>query len=85
MGICAPVNGNRDDSRVPHTASPALRWITKKYLDYDIQKASTGHCSAEDATAAMKLVQLKILNGPDFGDPVSSVSLHCPDERFTSC
>ncbi|XP_067043980.1 uncharacterized protein [Acropora muricata] len=56
-----------------NTSSPffkaSLRGLAHKYLDKDIQNGKNGHCSVEDASACMELVQLKIENGPDFGAP----------------
>ena len=50
-----------------HKATPfsklSLRNITKKLLDWDIQCDPNGHNSVEDATACMKLMQLKLQKG----------------------
>jgi len=57
----------------PHPAGPpkksALRFLAKKYLKKIIQNQASaiGHDSAEDAIAAMELVQLKLKEGPNFG------------------
>jgi RNA exonuclease 1 len=57
----------------------SLKHLAKRFLKLDIQKNKTvmgedgkeivsrGHDSVEDAKAAMKLAQLKILKGPSFG------------------
>lgn len=42
---------------------PSLRRLTKELLTSDIQSQSNGHCSIEDATACMRLVQLKLREG----------------------
>lgn len=47
-----------------------LKSLTMQYLGEDIQSSSKGHCSVEDATATMKLVQLKLGNGVKFADNV---------------
>jgi RNA exonuclease 1 len=44
-----------------------LQWLSKKYLNREIQKGTTGHDSAEDARAALDLVKLKCERGPGFG------------------
>lgn len=49
----------------------ALRVLTRKFLDREIQDSGNGHDSIEDAKAAMDLAFLKIKNGPDFGRPPS--------------
>ena len=49
----------------PHKSS--LRYLSKKYLNTEIQVGSGGHDSAEDAAAAIKLAKLKIARGRDFG------------------
>ena len=45
-------------------SKPSLRMLAKKLLDADIQTASDGHDSIEDASTCMKLVQLKLKQGP---------------------
>lgn len=47
----------------------SLKWLAKKFLSYDIQ-SGFGHCSQEDAIAALRLVQLKLEKGMRFGDAV---------------
>lgn len=50
----------------------SLKYLTKTYLRKDIQlEAQTGHDSAEDASSAMALVQLKLSHGPAFGIPAT--------------
>ncbi|XP_023747159.1 small RNA degrading nuclease 5 isoform X2 [Lactuca sativa] len=49
----------------------ALRVLTRKFLEREIQGSGNGHDSIEDAKAAMDLAFLKIKNGPDFGRPPS--------------
>jgi RNA exonuclease 1 len=44
-----------------------LSFLSKKYLNREIQKGSKGHDSAEDARAALDLVKLKCERGPGFG------------------
>ena len=56
----------------PHPSGPlakhALRFLTQQLLHRRIQgNAAAGHDSAEDARAALELVQLKVARGPDFG------------------
>ncbi|XP_046855353.1 uncharacterized exonuclease C637.09-like isoform X2 [Xenia sp. Carnegie-2017] len=46
---------------------PGLKNLAKKYLKKKIQDNVGGHCSIEDASTCMQLVQLKISKGPDFG------------------
>lgn len=50
-----------------HPYKNSLRWLTKRYLQRDIQNSGNGHCSAEDARAALQLAQLKVAKGRDFG------------------
>uniref|UniRef100_A0A182SEA0 Exonuclease domain-containing protein n=1 Tax=Anopheles maculatus TaxID=74869 RepID=A0A182SEA0_9DIPT len=45
-----------------------LRILTKKFLNEDIQTGSDGHCSTEDCSASLRLVQLKLANSIYFGD-----------------
>jgi len=55
----------------PHPRGPqcrfALRVLVKKYLGRVIQDSALGHCSQEDAEAALDLVKLKMEHGPEFG------------------
>ncbi|TYZ63494.1 hypothetical protein PybrP1_006662 [[Pythium] brassicae (nom. inval.)] len=44
----------------------ALRFLASTYLNRAIQTRSDGHCSVEDAVAALHLAQLKIKHGPTF-------------------
>lgn len=46
---------------------PALRHITQRFLNREIQKGSNGHNSVEDATACLDLLQLKLEKGLQFG------------------
>ena len=51
----------------PHATpfcKPKLRTLVKKLLNEEIQVGSSGHCSTEDASACMKLVLLKLEQGP---------------------
>ncbi|XP_071710895.1 small RNA degrading nuclease 5-like isoform X2 [Rutidosis leptorrhynchoides] len=50
----------------------ALRVLTRRFLNREIQVSENGHDSIEDAKAAMELAFLKIKHGPDFGRPASS-------------
>jgi DNA polymerase III epsilon subunit-like protein len=47
----------------------SLKFLAKKFLSQEIQ-SGFGHCSQEDAVAAMRLVQLKLEKGIRFGDAV---------------
>lgn len=53
---------------------PSLRWLTKVYLNRDIQNSSDGHDSMEDCTACLDLVKLKMDKTYMFGK-VSRLSL----------
>lgn len=44
----------------------ALRVLTRKFLEREIQGSGNGHDSIEDAKAAMDLAFLKIKNGKKF-------------------
>ncbi|KPI45381.1 putative exonuclease [Cyphellophora attinorum] len=51
----------------------SLKYLTKKYLNRDIQKGGVaGHDSVEDALAVMDLVKLKCKMGPQFGSNESN-------------
>ncbi|OWZ09276.1 uclease [Phytophthora megakarya] len=54
----------------PHPKGPpfrsALRFLTSQFLNRAIQTGTDGHCSVEDAVAALQLAQLKIKHGPTF-------------------
>lgn len=52
------------------TRKPKLKTLAKELLNEDIQTGKNGHCSKEDAIAAMKLVQLKLTKSMEFGDAV---------------
>lgn len=67
LGYDHPREMTRDTSRqrllrlragLPVRASVSLRNLTKKLLNRDIQVGREGHCSVEDATAAMELYRL---------------------------
>ncbi|KFD72715.1 hypothetical protein M514_01841 [Trichuris suis] len=45
----------------------SLKQLSKVFLNSSIQDSSDGHCSVEDAVSTMKLVQLKLRNGWQFG------------------
>ena len=47
----------------------SLKFLAKKFLAQEIQ-SGFGHCSQEDAIAALRLVQLKLQKGIRFGDAV---------------
>lgn len=49
-------------------SKPSLRQLSNHYLKSDIQNKEGGHCSIEDARAAMQLVQLKLSKDITFGD-----------------
>lgn len=42
---------------------PALRWLSQRYLQKEIQGGKGGHDSEEDARACVGLLRLKIENG----------------------
>ena len=49
-------------------AKPSLKWLAQKWLKRKIQDNSiTGHDSAEDATACIDLLKLKLHRGKEFG------------------
>lgn len=57
---------------------PKLSLLVESFLGEEIQQQEYGHCPVEDATATMKLVQLKLAKGFRFGDALTgddSVSL----------
>ncbi|RWS27154.1 putative exonuclease-like protein [Leptotrombidium deliense] len=45
-----------------------LKTLSSVYLEEDIQMGDGGHCPLEDSRASMKLVQLKLRKGLEFGD-----------------
>ncbi|CAD1480429.1 unnamed protein product [Heterotrigona itama] len=47
-----------------------LQTLVRQFLGERIQESQSGHCSAEDSRASMKLVQLKLANSVNFGDAV---------------
>uniref|UniRef100_T1JBL6 TBC1 domain family member 9 n=1 Tax=Strigamia maritima TaxID=126957 RepID=T1JBL6_STRMM len=49
---------------------PSLKKLSSLFLQTDIQDSPDGHCSAEDCTATMKLVQHKLQNCLEYGDAV---------------
>jgi RNA exonuclease 1 len=55
----------------PHPRGPplknSLRFLAKRFLGREIQDKASGHCSHEDALAALELVELKLAKGPLFG------------------
>eukprot|EP01012_Entosiphon_sulcatum_P062179 TRINITY_DN8835_c0_g1_i1.p1 TRINITY_DN8835_c0_g1~~TRINITY_DN8835_c0_g1_i1.p1 ORF type:complete len:552 (-),score=82.00 TRINITY_DN8835_c0_g1_i1:8-1522(-) len=55
----------------PHSAGPpmkkGLKHLAGQYLKIVIQDSADGHCSVVDAQICMKLAQLKLLRGPEFG------------------
>ena len=55
---------------------PSLRRLHKELLTSDIQTDSNGHCSIEDATACMRLVQLKLTKGASCQVSFSQPNLH---------
>ena len=57
----------------PHKSS--LRYLTKKWLNRDIQEGHAGHDSTEDAGAAMDLALEKMKRGLKWGVPVQSSEL----------
>lgn len=44
--------------------------MAREFLGERIQESKSGHCSAEDSKASLKLVQLKLANSVDYGDAV---------------
>lgn len=59
-----------------------LKDLVREFLNIRIQEGKKGHCSKEDAIAAMKLVKLKLKNSLDFGDEVMKYSLSRADSYF---
>ncbi|RUS79864.1 hypothetical protein EGW08_012390 [Elysia chlorotica] len=55
-----------------------LRKLTQFFLGRTIQASKSGHCSAEDATATLDLVKLKLSKGLEFGDATLS-GVYFPD------
>lgn len=55
------------------TSKPSLRRLAKELLCFEIQAGSNGHNSIEDAVACMKLVQHKILFGPNCTIPFNQL------------
>ncbi|KAI5717746.1 hypothetical protein M8J77_010594 [Diaphorina citri] len=53
------------------THKPKLKMLTSHFLGLDIQNQDGGHCSKEDAIAALRLVKLKLSKDPQFGDTVA--------------
>ncbi|KPI97380.1 Putative RNA exonuclease NEF-sp [Papilio xuthus] len=49
---------------------PKLKVLAREFLNEIIQSGKEGHCSKEDATAALKVVQLKLKKDLEFGDAV---------------
>ncbi|KOC64497.1 Putative RNA exonuclease NEF-sp [Habropoda laboriosa] len=47
-----------------------LQTLAREFLGEKIQESNSGHCSTEDSSASMKLVQLKLANSVDYGDAV---------------
>ncbi|XP_050664370.1 RNA exonuclease 5 [Leptidea sinapis] len=58
-----------------------LKILAKEFLNEDIQTGKSGHCSAEDALTALKLVQLKLSKCIEFGDSVQK-RRQCFKERL---
>lgn len=50
-----------------------LRYLSEHFLKESIQTGNQGHCSVEDSSASLKLVQLKLSKSLEFGDQVLSV------------
>ncbi|GFR58033.1 REXON_0 protein [Elysia marginata] len=57
-----------------------LRKLAQFFLGRTIQADKGGHCSAEDATATLDLVKLKLSKGLEFGDATLS-GVYFPDIR----
>ncbi|KAJ0178293.1 hypothetical protein K1T71_006116 [Dendrolimus kikuchii] len=49
---------------------PKLKSLAKEFLQEDIQIGNKGHSPIEDSLASLKLVQLKLKKGIEFGDAV---------------
>lgn len=49
---------------------PKLKCLAKEFLQEDIQIGKKGHSPVEDSLASLKLVQLKLQRGIEFGDAV---------------
>uniref|UniRef100_A0A6A7G460 Exonuclease n=1 Tax=Hirondellea gigas TaxID=1518452 RepID=A0A6A7G460_9CRUS len=60
----------------PHSAGPpiksSLKYLTKRFLNRDIQCSESGHDSSEDAIAALELIKLKVKKGTSFGVSISN-------------
>lgn len=54
------------------TRKTALKVLSSTFLNEKIQDGEKGHHPVEDCIATMKLVQLKLQNGPQFGDSILS-------------
>lgn len=52
------------------TRKPKLQALAREFLNEKIQMGTKGHCSTEDALAALKLVQLKLSKSIEYGDAV---------------
>lgn len=50
---------------------PSLKWLVQKWLQRQIQGGTNGHDSEEDARACIDLLKMKLVHGPEFGDPSS--------------
>ena len=46
---------------------PGLRYLAMRFLKAKIQDSANGHDPSEDAMTCMRLVRLKVKNGPKFG------------------
>eukprot|EP01035_Chromulina_nebulosa_P018126 gene18126-23780_t len=55
-----------------HPYKYKLKYLANHYLQLDIQRSGRCHDSIEDASAAMQLVQMKVINGPSYGLPKQS-------------
>uniref|UniRef100_A0A8D8S1S6 RNA exonuclease NEF-sp n=1 Tax=Cacopsylla melanoneura TaxID=428564 RepID=A0A8D8S1S6_9HEMI len=78
------------------THKPKLKTLASHFLGMEIQNSSdgtVGHCSKEDAIAALKLVRLKLSKDPQYGDTVAlqrcirniNSKLSCPGEVRNLC
>ena len=67
---------------------PKLKKLTMELLSKEIQSGFDGHDSIEDATACMRLVQLKLKKGPDlmisFSQPALSLLNELQVTKFTT-
>ncbi|ELU02067.1 hypothetical protein CAPTEDRAFT_184521 [Capitella teleta] len=57
-----------------------LKRLSEKFLRSYIQMSDAGHCSKEDASATMKLIQLKLRNDYRFGNVLLNGQIEAPNK-----